>query len=72
MNISIIKYLIDKKLISKAWGRLLESAFICWLTYFTWAIAQWELISINWLIIAIVTPIYLYLSKLQRGEKEVG
>jgi Flp pilus assembly protein TadB len=61
-----IKKLIDKWYISKAGWRIIETAIICWFTYILWAIISWEVLSFQALLVATITPIYLWMSKAQR------
>lgn len=70
MTLKFIKKLIKEWYITSAWWRLLESAIICWITYLLWAIISWEALSFNWLIVAIITPIYLYMTKKERDNNK--
>lgn len=61
-----IKKLIDKWYISKAGWRIIETAVVCWVTYALGSIISWEVFNLNAFLIAIITPIYLWMSKAQR------
>lgn len=61
-----IKTLIDKWYISKAGWRIIETAVVCWVTYVLGSVISWEVFNLNAFLIAIITPIYLWMSKAQR------
>jgi len=58
--------LIKKWYISKAGWRIIETALVCGFTYLLWAIISWDALNLQALIIATITPVYLWVSKAQR------
>lgn len=66
MDFPFIQKWIDKEIITPAQWRLIETSIVCAWTYITGAVMEWKALSLNGLMVAIVTPLYLYLSKKKR------
>ncbi len=66
MNLLFVQKLINNWWISPAWWRLIEVWILSWIVYLLSSLMTWDTFSIQALMIAILTPVSVYINKQYR------